>query len=70
MQLRARQVDAADAYRECEEITRRQARNFLYGIRLLRRITADPLTITRSRIALPPRAKAWVAVRALVGRTG
>jgi 15-cis-phytoene synthase len=37
--------------------------------RLLTRIKADPLAVTRSRLALPPREKAWVAVRALVGRT-
>jgi 15-cis-phytoene synthase len=37
--------------------------------RLLTRIKADPLAVTRTRLALPPREKAWVAVRALVGRT-
>jgi phytoene synthase len=37
--------------------------------RLLHRIKADPLAVTRTRLTLPPREKAWVAVRALVGRT-
>lgn len=37
--------------------------------RLLTRITADPIAVTRTRLTVPPREKAWVAVRALVGRT-
>ncbi|SCF07796.1 farnesyl-diphosphate farnesyltransferase [Micromonospora viridifaciens] len=37
--------------------------------RLLTRIAADPLAVTRSRVSLPVREKAWVAARALVGRT-
>ncbi|GAA2218671.1 presqualene diphosphate synthase HpnD [Micromonospora olivasterospora] len=36
--------------------------------RLLDRIAADPLAVTRSRVSLPVREKAWVAARALVGR--
>ena len=36
--------------------------------RLLARIAADPLAITRRRLSLPPREKAWVAARALVCR--
>ncbi len=36
--------------------------------RLLTRIAADPLAVTRSRVSLPGREKAWVAARALVGR--
>ncbi|MCW3840538.1 presqualene diphosphate synthase HpnD [Micromonospora yasonensis] len=36
--------------------------------RLLARIAADPLAVTRSRVSLPGREKAWVAARALVGR--
>ncbi|MEO3778436.1 presqualene diphosphate synthase HpnD [Micromonospora sp. B11E3] len=38
--------------------------------RLLDRIAADPLAVTHSRVSLPGREKAWVAARALVGRTG
>ncbi|MEV0804870.1 presqualene diphosphate synthase HpnD [Micromonospora sp. NPDC050200] len=38
--------------------------------RLLARIAADPLAVTRSRVSLPGREKAWVAARALVGRLG
>ncbi|MFC3502506.1 presqualene diphosphate synthase HpnD [Micromonospora krabiensis] len=37
--------------------------------RLLTRIAADPLAVTRSRVSLPGREKAWVAARALVGRS-
>lgn len=37
--------------------------------RLLARIAADPLAVTRGRVSLPGREKAWVAARALVGRT-
>jgi phytoene synthase len=37
--------------------------------RLLTRIKADPLAVTRTRLTVSPREKAWVAVRALVGRT-
>jgi 15-cis-phytoene synthase len=37
--------------------------------RLLARITADPLAVTRGRMSLPAREKAWVAARALVRRT-
>ncbi|MFR9775699.1 presqualene diphosphate synthase HpnD [Micromonospora sp. MS34] len=37
--------------------------------RLLARIAADPLAVTRSRVSLPGREKAWVAARALVGRS-
>lgn len=37
--------------------------------RLLARIAADPLAVTRRRLSLPSREKAWVAVRALVGNT-
>ncbi|MER7893186.1 presqualene diphosphate synthase HpnD [Micromonospora sp. NPDC094482] len=37
--------------------------------RLLARIAADPLAVTHSRVSLPGREKAWVAARALVGRT-
>ncbi|MFU8852855.1 presqualene diphosphate synthase HpnD [Micromonospora sp. SL1-18] len=37
--------------------------------RLLLRIEADPLAVTRSRVSLPGREKAWVAARALVGRS-
>ncbi|TDC36550.1 squalene synthase HpnD [Micromonospora sp. 15K316] len=36
--------------------------------RLLARIAADPLAVTRTRVSLPGREKAWVAARALVGR--
>ncbi|MGC9665224.1 presqualene diphosphate synthase HpnD [Planosporangium sp. 12N6] len=36
--------------------------------RLLARIARDPLAVTRSRLSLPPREKAWVAARALVRR--
>jgi heat shock protein HtpX len=32
------------------------------------RITADPLAVTRSRVSLAPKEKAWVAVRAMAGR--
>jgi 15-cis-phytoene synthase len=35
--------------------------------RLLARIAADPLAVTRRRMSLPSREKAWVAVRALAG---
>jgi 15-cis-phytoene synthase len=35
--------------------------------RLLVRIAADPLAVTRRRLSLPPREKAWVAMRALSG---
>jgi len=35
--------------------------------RLLARIAADPLAVTRRRVSLPPREKAWVALRALAG---
>ncbi|WP_213452322.1 presqualene diphosphate synthase HpnD [Rhizomonospora bruguierae] len=35
--------------------------------RLLARISANPLAVTRQRVALPTREKAWVAVRALAG---
>jgi phytoene synthase len=35
--------------------------------RLLARIAVDPLAVTRSRVSLPGREKAWVAARALVG---
>ncbi|MFG1953846.1 presqualene diphosphate synthase HpnD [Micromonospora sp. NPDC048830] len=38
--------------------------------RLLDRIAADPLAVTHRRVSLPGREKAWVAARALVGRTG
>jgi phytoene synthase len=38
--------------------------------RLLARIAVDPLAVTRSRLSLPAREKAWVAARALVGRVG
>lgn len=34
--------------------------------RLLRRISADPLLVTRQRVRLGPREKTWVAMRALV----
>jgi len=37
--------------------------------RLLARIASDPLAVTRSRVSLPGREKAWVAARALVGRS-
>ncbi|MFI7608413.1 presqualene diphosphate synthase HpnD [Micromonospora sp. NPDC049366] len=37
--------------------------------RLLVRIAADPLAVTRSRVSLPGREKAWVAARALIGRS-
>ncbi|MET7748372.1 presqualene diphosphate synthase HpnD [Micromonospora sp. NPDC005367] len=37
--------------------------------RLLARIAADPLAVARTRVSLPGREKAWVAARALVGRT-
>ncbi len=37
--------------------------------RLLHRIVADPLAVTRTRLSLPPGEKAWVAARALVGRS-
>ncbi|MFD2764885.1 presqualene diphosphate synthase HpnD [Micromonospora eburnea] len=37
--------------------------------RLLTRIAADPLAVTHSRVSLPGREKAWVAARALVGRS-
>ncbi|MCC5697736.1 squalene/phytoene synthase family protein, partial [Klebsiella pneumoniae] len=42
----------ADAYRECERITRQQARNFYYGIRLLQ----------------PPKRRALSAVYAFARR--
>src|SRR4051794_24518638 len=45
-------TDLADAYAACEEITRREARNFFYGIRLLP----------------PPRRSALCAVYALARR--
>jgi len=45
-------MNADDAYRACEEITRREARNFAYGIRLLR----------------PPERRALSAVYALARR--
>ena len=35
-------VNRQDAYAECEAITRREAKNFAYGIRLLRRPSARP----------------------------
>ncbi len=35
--------------------------------RLLDRILADPLAVTRGRLSLPAREKAWVAARSLVG---
>ncbi|MEU4679244.1 presqualene diphosphate synthase HpnD [Micromonospora sp. NPDC023737] len=38
--------------------------------RLLARIAADPLAVARTRVSLRGREKAWVAARALVGRTG
>jgi 15-cis-phytoene synthase len=37
--------------------------------RLLTRIAVDPLAVTRARMSLPTREKAWVAARALTGRT-
>ncbi|GAA1501569.1 presqualene diphosphate synthase HpnD [Dactylosporangium maewongense] len=37
--------------------------------RLLARIVSDPMAVTRTRLSLPSRAKATVAVRALVRRT-
>ncbi|SIR53162.1 presqualene diphosphate synthase HpnD [Micromonospora avicenniae] len=37
--------------------------------RLLARIAADPLAVARTRVSLRGREKAWVAARALVGRT-
>ncbi|GAA0727139.1 presqualene diphosphate synthase HpnD [Dactylosporangium roseum] len=37
--------------------------------RLLARIVNDPMAVTRTRLSLPPRAKAMVAARALVRRT-
>ncbi|WP_432991732.1 presqualene diphosphate synthase HpnD [Dactylosporangium sp. CA-233914] len=37
--------------------------------RLLARIADDPMAVTRTRLSLSPRAKAMVAVRALVRRT-
>lgn len=37
--------------------------------RLLSRIEADPLAVTRGRLSLPAWEKAWVAGAALVGRT-
>ncbi|HEX3947007.1 MAG TPA: phytoene/squalene synthase family protein, partial [Acidimicrobiales bacterium] len=45
-------MNAAEAYRECEAITRREAKNFAYGIRLLR----------------PPERQALSAVYALARR--
>jgi 15-cis-phytoene synthase len=36
-------------------------------LRLLRRIAADPLQVTRRRLSLPAWEKAWVAGRAVVG---
>jgi phytoene synthase len=36
--------------------------------RLLARIAADPLAVTRRRVSLPGPEKAWVAARAFVGR--
>jgi phytoene synthase len=38
--------------------------------RLLARIAAEPLAVTRRRVSLPPREKAWVALRALTGSGG
>ena len=35
--------------------------------RLLARIASDPLAVTRTRLSLPSREKAWVAAQALVG---
>jgi 15-cis-phytoene synthase len=37
--------------------------------RLLARFASDPLAVTRTRVSLPGREKAWVAARALAGRT-
>ncbi|WBB68547.1 presqualene diphosphate synthase HpnD [Micromonospora sp. WMMD812] len=37
--------------------------------RLLARIAAEPLAVTRGRVSLPASEKAWVAARALVGRS-
>jgi 15-cis-phytoene synthase len=37
--------------------------------RLLNRIVADPLAVTRARLSLPPWEKAWVAAQAVARRT-
>ncbi|NJC71205.1 presqualene diphosphate synthase HpnD [Planosporangium thailandense] len=37
--------------------------------RLLARIARDPMAVTRARLSLPTREKAWVAARALVRRS-
>src|SRR5262249_51700196 len=45
-------MDAETAYRRCDEITTREAKNFAYGIKLLPK----------------PKRDAWCAVHAMAGR--